>query len=73
MVITETILDNNLPDYLLGSYFYPHTVNTMKSIFTDLGERTRYDIEVNYTELKGFIVKIMATFMPNVFQKQVQK
>ena len=73
MVIIETILDNSLPDYFLGSYFHPHMTNTMKNIFTDLGEQTRYDAEIHYTEFNGFIVKVMATLMPSMFQKQVQK
>lgn len=73
MVITETIIDNSLPDYFLGSYVSPHTVNTMKNVFTDLGGQTRYDAEIHYSQFKGFIIKIIARFKPDMFQKQVQK
>ena len=73
MVLKETILENNLPDELIGHYDHEHVSNTMKNTFTDLGNQTRYDAEVHYLEFKGFIIKIVAFLLPGMFKKQVQK
>lgn len=74
MELTETILKNDLPNVFSAFYFHKHTENIMTSTFTDLSEsKTRYDAEINYTAFKGFAVKVMKTFFPNMFKKQVEK
>ncbi|MGB0892486.1 MAG: hypothetical protein ACPGUU_09055 [Flavobacteriaceae bacterium] len=74
MELTETVLENNLPDIFKAFYFHTHTENTMQSTFTALDENTtRYDAEIHYTKFKGFIVKVMKTLFPNFFKKQVEK
>lgn len=73
MVITETVLKNNLPDEFIGHYHHEHMSNTMKNTFIDLGQQTRYDAEVHYLEFKGFMVKTIAFLFPGMFKKQVQK
>lgn len=74
MELTETILENNLPDKFSAFYFHKHTENTMTSSFTSLDKNTtRYDAVIHYTKFKGIIVNVMKTLFPNFFKKQVQK
>ena len=74
MKLTETILKNDLPNMFSAFYFHKHTENTMTSTFTSINKNTtRYDAIINYTAFKGFVVKIMKIFFPNMFKKQVQK
>ncbi|MDT0557665.1 SRPBCC family protein [Ichthyenterobacterium sp. W332] len=72
--LQETILINNLPKEFLGLYEHKYTTNTMRVSFEVLNDNTtRYHSEIDYTELKGFMVKIMATLFPGMFKKQVEK
>lgn len=74
MVITETVTSNNLPFEFSGAYHHIHMDNTMVNRFTSLSEnQTRYDAEIEYTEFRGFMVKMIAFLFPNMFKKQVQK
>lgn len=74
MEITETVILNNLPHEFSGFYHHIHTDNTMTNRFTSLSEnKTRYDAEIEYIALRGFMVKAMAFLFPSMFKKQVQK
>lgn len=74
MVITETVTVNNLPHEFSGSYHHIHMDNTMVNRFTPLSDnQTQYDAEIEYTEFRGFMVKIIAFLFPSMFKKQVQK
>ncbi len=74
MVLTETILKNDLPHEFVGHYHHKHMDNIMRSVFTKIeDQKTRYDAEIHYTEFRGFMVKAMVLFFPSMFKKQVQK
>ena len=74
MEITETVRSNNLPHEFSGFYHHIHMDNTMTNRFTSLSEnRTQYDAEIEYTVLRGFMVKTVAFLFPRMFKKQVQK
>lgn len=74
MELTETILQNNLPDDFIAQYHHIYTDNTMKSTFTALSENeTRYDAEIDYTAFRGFVIKTMAFLFPSFFKKQVER
>lgn len=74
MEITETVTSNNLPHEFSGFYHHIHMDNTMTNRFTSLSEnRTQYDAEIEYTVLRGFMVKAVAFLFPRMFKKQVQK
>jgi hypothetical protein len=74
MMLTETIVVNNLPDEFMAQYHHKFTDNTMKSTFTSIDEnQTQYDAEIHYTAFRGFMVKTMAFLAPKVFKKQVDK
>ena len=69
----ETITVSNLPHELSGVYEHSHTDNTMTNRFISTGpNETRYEVEVEYTALKGILVKVMAFLMPGKFKQQVQ-
>jgi len=72
--LIETILSNDLPDEFFALYEHKHTTSNMKVKFEALSEKsTRYSSEVEYTEFKGLIVKIMVKLFPWIFKKQVKK
>jgi uncharacterized membrane protein len=72
--LTETITVNYLPNEKSALYEHEHMVNTMKNRFTPLGAgQTRYDAEIEYTQIIGFVPRMMALLMPGVFRRQVQK
>lgn len=74
MELTETVLENNLPDVFKAFYFHSHTENTMQSTFIALDKNTtEYTATIQYTAFKGLIVKTMAIIFPSFFKKQVQK
>jgi len=72
--LIETIINNNLPDEFLALYVHKFTTNTMKVNFKTLpnGE-IRYTSIVEYTELRGFMIKVLAKFFPSMFKKQIDK
>lgn len=73
MVLTETVVANRLPASFEAFYEHSHMDNTLKTIFTALdANRTRYDIEGEYTALRGFMPNLMARLFPGVFTKQAQ-
>ncbi len=48
--------------------------NTMNNRFTSLSEnQTRYDAEIEYIEMRGFMVKAITFLFPSMFKKQAQK
>ncbi|MEI8004895.1 MAG: SRPBCC family protein [Bacteroidota bacterium] len=74
MELTETVIENRLPDSFLASYHHKHMDNTMKSTFVALGEnKTRYDYEVEYTRVSWVIPKLMITLFSAMFKKQSDK
>ncbi len=74
MELTETITENQLPEYFIGHYHHIHMDNTMKSVFTSLSEnQTLYSAEIEYIAFRGFIPKAMAMLMPWIFKSQVNK
>jgi len=74
MELIETVLVNNLPDEMSGTYESKMTYNSMKNYFHELNPtKTRWDSEIEYTELRGFMMKIMGKLFPGMFKKQTQK
>jgi len=74
MELTETIVNNNLPESFHGHYHHKHMDNTMDSYFEALDSTvTKYTAKIHYTAFRGFMAKTMAFFFPFVFKKQVDK
>lgn len=74
IILEETILVYNLPDEFTGRYEAKEMVNTMKNNFVALSDsNTKWTAEIEYTEFRGFIPKLMAKLLPGMFKKQTQK
>ena len=72
--LIETIMVRNLPHEFSGMYEHKSMTNTMQNIFTTLENgNTRWTANIEYTKMKGLMLKILTTFMPSMFKKQVQK
>ncbi|MFD1161943.1 SRPBCC family protein [Hwangdonia seohaensis] len=72
--LIETIIHNKLPDEFYAKYEHKSMTNTMRSKFTALNDNeTALTAEIDYTEFKGFFIKLMAKLFPNMFKKQVDK
>ena len=72
--LEELITENNLPSYIKGNYTHIHMTNTQKVSFEHISsQKTLVTTEVEYTEFKSFIPKMMAKFFPSLFKKQSQK
>lgn len=74
MELIETITANRLPHTFEASYHHKHMDNTMKCSFIALNDnQTRYETEVEYTEFRGFMPKMMAYLFPSVYRKHGEK
>ena len=74
MVLTETILINDLPHVFKGQYDYKEGSNTMTNTFRSItGSVTRWTAEVEYTRMDSLMMKMMSKIMPKMFKKQTQK
>lgn len=72
--LIETIIKNDLPYEFTGLYEAKEMTNTMKNTFHEISDRrTRYEASVEYTSMRGFMVRMMASLYPGMFKKQVQK
>lgn len=72
--LIETILVSNFPEEFTGRYEHIHMSNTMQNKFTVLSEnKTRWEANIDYIEMKSFMLKVMAFIMPGMFKKQTQK
>lgn len=69
-VLTETVVANDLPNSFEAFYEHSHMDNTLETTFTALdGSRTRYDIEGEYTALRGFGAQSDGTDLPGSFHQ----
>jgi hypothetical protein len=72
--LLETITEMNLPDRMSALYEHQHMDNTMTHIFAPLTEnKTKYSTITEYTKFRGFVPRMMALLMPDVFKKQTQQ
>lgn len=74
MELIETITVKNFPDEFSGTYVHKHMTNSMVNKFEWLAaNKTRWTAEIEYTQLNGIMIKMMAFLMPGMFKKQTQK
>lgn len=74
MVLTETIIRNNLPDAFEAFYHHKHMDNTMKCRFEALSStRTKYEYAFEYTRMNWLIPKLTALLLPGMYRKQGDK
>lgn len=74
MDLLETITARDLPHKFYATYEGDFGKNSMNNDFIQLGpQQTRWTAEIEYTEMNGFIMNMMAKLMPGMFRKQTQK
>jgi len=74
MILTETILKNDLPHAYNGLYEFKEGANTMFNRFEEIDEnRTQWTADVEYTEIHSFMMKIITKIFPGMFKRQTQK
>ena len=74
MELTETITKSNLPNSIEAFYHHKHMDNTMKCTFTAVDENTtNYKYEFEYTQVRGFMPKLMMKLSPGMFKKPAAK
>ena len=74
MILTETILKNDLPREFNGRYDFKEGSNTMSNRFELIdSETSRWIAEIEYTRMDSIIMKMMSKIMPGMFRKQTQK
>lgn len=74
MVLTETIISNNLPHSFEAIYHHKHMDNSMKCIFTTLENGwTRYETAVEYTRIDWVLPRLIAILFPGMYKKPAQR
>ncbi len=74
MELTETIVENNLPDSFHGNYHHKHMDNYLISSFEAIDEhQTRYSIQGEYTAVRGIMPRLLFLLVPGMFKKQAEK
>jgi hypothetical protein len=72
--LIETIIHNNLPNEFYATYEHEKMTNTMRSNFIAINKnKTNLTATIEYTEFKGFVIKLIAKAFPGMFKKQVDK
>jgi len=72
--LKETIIENNLPTIFKAKYECEPMDNYMTfRLVPDGDTKTIYECEVEYTRMKGIMMKIVATLFPGMFKKQSAK
>ena len=74
MVLTETVITNDLPHLFEAKYQHKHMDNTMRCEFLSLGEKkTRYKVEVEYTRINWVMPRLFAILFPSMYKKPARK
>lgn len=74
MILTETVISNDLPNSIESTYHHKHMDNTMKCSFTPIGQdKTRYQYEYEYTRISWIMPRLMAILFPGMYRKQGEK
>ncbi|MCT8340956.1 SRPBCC family protein [Flavobacteriaceae bacterium TK19130] len=70
MVLTETILSNNLPSELHATYDTKGVHNIQKNYFKQMGESTTKWVSESEFQFRSFGMKMMGFLLPGAFKKQ---
>ncbi len=72
VIMTEYILQNDLPKYMKCSYEASGVVNIQETAFEPIDDQNTRYTSINEFRLTGFM-KLLGWFMPGAFRKQTQK
>ena len=74
MELTETIINNQLPNSFEAQYHHKHMDNTLITSFTSISAtQTEYKNEGEYTRVSWVLPKLMMILFPSMFRKQAYK
>jgi len=74
MVLTETVLKNELPNSFEAYYHHKHMDNTMKCTFIEIDmEKTEYRYEFEYTRINWILPRLIAILFPSMYRNQGNK
>ncbi len=74
MELTETIINNNLPESYEAFYHHKHMDNTMKAEFRALEtNKTRYSVHVEYTRIDWIMPRLFAILFPGMYKRPARK
>ncbi|MEX0291442.1 MAG: SRPBCC family protein [Flavobacteriaceae bacterium] len=73
LVLIETIIKRNLPYEFHTTYDAKGVHNIQKNYFKDIGGHSTKWISESEFQFSGFMMKLMAFFMPGAFKKQSLK
>lgn len=74
LLMEETVVTNNLPDYYEAFYHHQHMDNKMICRFKEIdSNKTSYSYEYDYTRINWFLPKLMSILFPGMYRKQGQK
>ncbi|MEM6359738.1 MAG: hypothetical protein AAF731_06580 [Bacteroidota bacterium] len=74
MILTETIVSNELPHSFEAFYHHKHMDNSMKCTFAEIvPNKTQYKYEFEYTRINWFMPRLVAILFPGMYRKQGEK
>lgn len=74
MVLTETIVSNDLPHSFEAFYHHKHMDNTLICRFTSLPNGgTRYETKVEYTRINWVMPRLIAMLFPGMYKKPARR
>lgn len=74
LILTETIIENKLPDYFEAFYSHQHMDNTMVCTFVEISPgQTSYEYTYEYIRISWIMPKLMALLFPRMFKKPAEK
>ncbi len=74
MILTETIVSNELPHSFEAFYHHKHMDNSMKCTFAEIvPNKTQCKYEFEYTRINWFMPRLVAILFPGMYRKQGEK
>ncbi|MEM9298896.1 MAG: SRPBCC family protein [Bacteroidota bacterium] len=74
MILTETIVSNELPHSFEAFYHHKRMDNSMKCTFAEIApNKTQYKYEFEYTRINWFMPRLVAILFPGMYRKQGEK
>ena len=74
MVMEETILSNQLPDFFEAEYHHKHMDNFMRCRFIEMSsDQTKYEYEFEYSRIDWLLPRLISILFPGMYKKSGDK
>lgn len=74
LILTETIIENKLPESFEAFYSHQHMDNTMVCTFVEISPgKTSYEYTYEYTRINWIMPKLMSILFPGMYKKPAEK